>query len=199
MIVFTLTNEETDDVWVGTTREGVTPEARFKQLQDAVSLGIDHPFYRELKVFGPHAYSVELFAVAEDRMELQQQVEEALDTYNGKSLVGITTVLPGATKAALSKPKPKPRPGVGAAVLVASSSSSSTSASTSKRTTKPVKEKLATGRTGSAARERAIKAGIEAEKAAMAAAKAKRVQDEADEMKRILASLDSRGSTLTRR
>ncbi|WP_158681713.1 hypothetical protein [Microbulbifer pacificus] len=180
---------------MGTAREGVTPEARFKQLQDALPLGIDHPFYRELKVFGRQSYSVELFAVAEDRVELQQLVEEALDTYNGKSLVGITTVLPGATKAALSKPKPKPRPGVGAAVLVASTAP----ASSRKRTTKPVKEKLATGRTGSAARERAIKAGIEAEKAAMAAAKAKRAQEEADEMKRILASLDARGSTLSKR
>lgn len=194
MIVFTLTNEETDDVWVGSAREGVSPEARFKQLQEALPLGIDHAFYRELKVFGPQSYSVELFAVAEDRMELQQLVEEALDTYNGKSLIGITTVLPGATKAALTKPKPKPRPGVGAAPI-----SSAPASPTSKRTAKPAKEKLATGRTGSAARERAIKAGIEAEKAAMAAAKAKRAQEEADEMKRILASLDARGSTLSKR
>ncbi|WGL17331.1 hypothetical protein PVT68_03305 [Microbulbifer bruguierae] len=194
MIVFTLTNEVTDDVWVGTAREGVSPEARFKQFQDALPLGIDHPFYRELKVFGPDCYSVSLFAVAEDRQELQEQVEEALDTYNAKSLAGITTVLPGATKASLSKPKPKPRPGVGAAPV-----SAVTASPKAKRTVKPVKEKIATGRTGSAARERAIKAGIEAEKAAMAAAKAKRAIDEADEMKRILASLDSRGSTLSRR
>ena len=195
MIVFTLTNEDTDEVWVGTAREGVSPEARFQQLQDALKLGIEHPFYKELKAFGPDVYSTELFAVVEDRLELQEMVEEALDTYNGKSLVGIKTVLPGATKAALSKPKPKPRPGVGAAVLAASSASTSAS----KRTAKPAKEKLATGRTGSAAKERAIKAGIEAEKARIAAAKAKKIQDEAEEMKRILAGLDARGSTLSRR
>ncbi|MFV8783037.1 hypothetical protein ACNKU7_11485 [Microbulbifer sp. SA54] len=191
MHVFTLTNEATDHVWVGTCREGVSPEARFKQLQKALPLGIDHPFYRELKVFGPDVYSTELFAVVEDRQELAEMVEEALDTYNGKSLVGITTVLPGTTKSSLA-PKAKSKPRTSAAKVTAISGAQS-------RTTKPVKEKLASGRTGSAARERAIKAGIEAEKAAMAAAKAKKIQEEADEMKAILAGLDARGSTLSRR
>ncbi|AQQ67426.1 hypothetical protein Mag101_07085 [Microbulbifer agarilyticus] len=190
MIVFTLTNSETDEVWVGTARDGVTPEARFRQIQDAVALGIDHPFYHELKAFGAHAFEVELFAAVEDRLEQQEMVEEALDTYNAKSLVGIKTVRSGTTKAALA-PKPKARPRATASKTVTKV--------TAKRTTKPAKEKIATGRTGSAARERAIKAGIEAEKAAIAAAKAKRVQDEADEMKKILAALDSRGSSMARR
>ncbi|MBB5210640.1 hypothetical protein [Microbulbifer hydrolyticus] len=190
MIVFTLTNEDTDEVWVGTAREGVTPEARFQQIQAALTLGIDHPFYQELKKFGAGAFTPSLFAVAEDRLELQELVEEALDSFNAKSLVGIKTVRPGTTKSALS-PKPKPR---------ASRAKTSTGAkATVSKTAKPVKEKLATGRTGSAARERAIKAGIEAEKARMAAAKAKKVQDEADEMRAILAGLDARGSTLSRR
>ncbi|WP_078083790.1 hypothetical protein [Microbulbifer mangrovi] len=189
MIVFTLTNEDTDQVWVGTGREGMTPEARFQQIQAAVSLGIDHPFFDELKKFGASAFTPSLFAVAEDRMELQEMVEEALDSLNAKSLVGIKTVKPGTTKSALA-PKPKPR---------ASRVKPSTSTSTKPKTSKPVKEKLATGRTGSAAKERAIKAGIEAEKARIAAEKAKKVQEEADEMKRILAGLDSRGSTLSRR
>lgn len=192
MIVFTLINEHTDDAWVGTAREGVSAEARFQQLQDALPLGIDHPFYKELKTFGPDAFSVDLFAVAEDRTELQELVEEALDSYNAKSLVGIKTVLPGTTKASLApKPKPRTRTAASAATSVASAG---------KATTKKVtREKIATGRTGSAAKERAIKAGIEAEKARIAAAKARKVQEEADEMKRILAGLDARGSTLSRR
>ena len=189
MIVFTLTNEDTDQVWVGTAREGVTPEARFEQIQAALSQGIDHPFYDELKKFGADAFSTALFAVAEDRLELQEMVEEALDSFNAKSLVGIKTVKAGTTQSALA-PKPKAR-----AVRV----KSATSAAPKAKTAKPVKEKLATGRTGSAAKERAIKAGIEAEKARIAAAKAKKAQEEADEMKAILAGLDARGSTLSRR
>jgi len=189
MIVFTLTNEDTDQVWVGTAREGVSPEARFEQIQAALSLGIDHPFYDELKKFGAGAFTPSLFAVAEDRLELQEMVEEALDSFNAKSLVGIKTVKPGTTKSALA-PKPKTRatrvkPAAGTAAKP--------------KTARPVKEKLATGRTGSAAKERKIKEAIEAEKAAIAAAKAKRAAAEADEMKAILAGLDARGSTLSRR
>ena len=189
MIVFTLTNEDTDQVWVGTAREGVTPEDRFQQIQAALPLGIDHPFFDELKKFGASSFTPSLFAVAEDRIELLEMVEEALDSLNAKSLVGIKTVKPGTTQSALA-PKPKPR---------ASRVKATSSASAKSKTAKPVKEKLATGRTGSAAKERAIKEGIEAEKAAIAAAKAKKVQEEADEMKRILAGLDARGSTLSRR
>lgn len=190
MIVFTLTNEDTDEVWVGTAREGVTPEERFQQIQTALALGIDHPFYDELKKFGVASFTPGLFAVAEDRLELLELVEEALDSLNAKSLVGIKTVKPGTTKSAL-KPKAKPR--------ASRAKAASSTNSTKPKPEKPVKEKLATGRTGSAAKERAIKEGIEAEKARIAAEKAKKVQAEADEMKRILAGLDARGSTLSRR
>ena len=189
MIVFTLINGETDDVWVGTAREDVSPEARFKQFQDALELGIDHPFYKDLKSFGPDAFEVGLFAVAEDPTELKMFVEEALETYGGKSLAGIKTVLPGTTRASLA-PKPKSR---SAALRTASASGNS------RVPAKPLKEKLASGRTGSAAKERKIKEAIEAEKAAIAAAKAKQAADEAAEMKAILAGLDARGSTLKKR
>ena len=189
MIVFTLINELTDDVWVGSTHEDVSPEARFKQFQNALELNIDHPFYKDLKKFGPEAFSVNLFAVAEDRTDLKMLIEEALETYDAKSLAGIKTVRPGTTQAALApKAKTKAR------------TAGTTSASSKSRTTpKAAKEKLSAGRTGSAAKERKIKEAIEAEKAAIAAAKAKRVMEEAAEMKAIMAGLDARGSTLRKR
>lgn len=191
MIVFTLINEATDDVWVGTAREGVSPEARFKQFQDALELDIDHPFYKELRTFGPDAFSVNLFAAAEDAMELKMLQEEALEAYDGKSLAGIKTVRPGTTKAALA-PKPKPRSRTAGARKISTKSNA-------KVTTRAAKEKLPSGRTGSAAKEKKIKEAIEAEKAAIAAAKTKRAEEEADEMKAILAGLDARGSTLRKR
>ncbi|MFC6979904.1 hypothetical protein [Microbulbifer taiwanensis] len=190
MIVFTLVNEATDDVWVGTAREGVSPEARFKQFQDALGLGIAHPFYKELKTFGPDAFSVNLFAAAEDPAELKMLFEEALEAHDGKSLAGIKTVRPGTTKAALA-PKPKSRS--------AAASARKASLGESPVASKPVREKLSNGRTGSAVKERKIKEAIEAEKAAIAAAKAKRAAEEAAEMKAILAGLDARGSTLRKR
>ncbi|MFI2810213.1 MULTISPECIES: hypothetical protein [Microbulbifer] len=193
MIVFTLINEVTDDVWVGTAREGVSPEARFRQFQDALELGIDHPFYKELKEFGPDAFSVNLFAAAEDAAELKMLLEEALEAYGGKSLAGIKTVRPGTTKAALA---PRPKPG---SRTSASRKTKTESSSNSKVATRVVKEKLPSGRTGSAAKEKKIREAIEAEKAAIAAARAKRAEEEAAEMKAILAGLDARGSTLRKR
>ncbi len=62
-----------------------------------------------------------------------------------------------------------------------------------------VKLKLATGRTGSAIREKKIKESIELEKAARTALKLKQISEQADEMKAILANLDARGSSLRKR
>ncbi|GAA5526046.1 hypothetical protein Maes01_02635 [Microbulbifer aestuariivivens] len=191
MIVFTLINNETDDVWVGTARDGVSPEARFKQLQDALELGIDHPFYKDLRAFGAEAFSVDIYAVADDRSELALLVEEALETHNGNSLVGIKTVASSTALGQLTGKSQSSRR-AGAAKTTSAAGASGTAKKVSK-------EKLSAGRTGSAAKERKIKEAIEAEKAAIAAAKAKRVAEEAAEMKAIMAALDARGSTLSRR
>lgn len=191
MIVFTLVNEATDDVWVGTAREGVSPEARFRQFQNALELGIAHPFYEELKKFGPDAFSVNLFAAAEDPTELKMFMEEALEAYDGKSLAGIKTVLPSTPKAS---PSPRPKPRSKAAVT-----GKTPAKSHSRTNSRAAGEKLPSGRTGSAAKEKKIKEAIEAEKAAITAAKTKRAEEEADEMKAILAGLDARGSTLRKR
>ena len=61
------------------------------------------------------------------------------------------------------------------------------------------KPKLATGRTGSAAKEKRIKEAIALEKLEREALKKRQVTEQADEMKAILANLDARGSTLRKR
>ncbi|MFD1584981.1 hypothetical protein [Microbulbifer halophilus] len=117
--------------------------------------------------------------------------EEALEAYDGKSLAGIKTVRPSTPKAA---PAPRPKPRSRAAVARKTSTKGN-----SKTASRAGKEELPSGRTGSAAKEKKIKEVIEAEKAAIAAAKTKRAEGEADEMKAILAGLDARGSTLRKR
>ncbi|MCJ8339703.1 MAG: hypothetical protein MJK10_14640 [Pseudomonadales bacterium] len=61
------------------------------------------------------------------------------------------------------------------------------------------KLKLSSGRTGSAIREKKIKEGIQQEKDARDALKQQQVSQQADEMKAIMARLDSRGSSLKKR
>ena len=66
-------------------------------------------------------------------------------------------------------------------------------------TTKLVKPKVASGRTNSAAKERAIKEAIAEEKAERETKKLAKAAAEAKEMREIMARLDNRGSTLKKR
>ncbi len=194
MIVFTITNNTTDDVWVGTCKD--SSDERFQQYQEAMALGVKHRFYKDLSDFGVQNFTVDDFAVAHDREELKDVFEEAMETYEGKSLVGVKTSLGKtsiATTAPLKSSISKSRPTLTAA-------NRSTGLSTQPRAVaKPAKEKLASGRTGSAVKERLIKEKLAQEKADRESLKSRQIMDQADEMKAILAGLDARGSTLKKR
>jgi len=192
MIVFTITNNITDDVWVGTCKD--SSDERFQQFQEAMALGIKHRFYKDLSDFGVQNFTVEDYAVAEDRSDLKDLFDEAMETYEGKSLVGVKTTL-GKTSIAKAAP-------LKTATKKASINTPSGVSNQSSQRSVPVKaakEKISTGRTGSAKKEKDIKERIAAEKAEREAAKAKQVMEQADEMAAILAALDSRGSTLRKR
>ena len=183
MLVYTLTNNITGDVWVGTCKD--SSDERFMQLQEAMALGIKAQIYKDLRDFGVENFTVEDYAVAHDREELKDIFDEAMDIHEGKSLVGVKTTL-GKTSIANAAP------------LKSSTTRTrkATSSTTSTTKTKTVAvEKLATGRTGSAKKEKLIKEKLAEEKAAREAAKLKQVREQADEMAAIMARLDSRGST----
>lgn len=195
MIVFTITNNTTDDVWVGTCKD--SSDERFQQYQEAMALGIKHRFYKDLSDFGVQNFTVEDFAVAHDREELKDIFEEAMETYEGRSLVGVKTSL-GRTSIAKSAPLKKATTATRAASS-ASKLASAAKTSTSRVAVKASKEKLSSGRTGSAAKERLIKEKLAAEKAERESLKSKQIMEQADEMKAILAGLDARGSTMKKR
>lgn len=194
MIVFTITNNITDDVWVGTCKD--SSDERFQQFQEAMALGIKHRFYKDLSDFGVQNFTVDDYAVAEDRADLKDLFDEAMETYEGKSLVGVKTTL---GKTSIAKAAPLKSSVSVAKKTVATPSGMSNQSSQRRVAAKPVKEKLANGRTGSAKKEKEIKERIAAEKADREAAKSKQIMEQADEMAAILARLDSRGSTLRKR
>lgn len=185
MIVFTITNDVTDEVYVGTTKDSV--EERWKQYQEAAKL--DHTaarLFKDIRDFGAEKFTISEFAAAYDREDLKDMFDEAMDEFNGISLVGVKT----------TKPKP---------VKVASVKKTAVKKATTSRTaggpvtTKIVKPKLASGRTNSAAKERAIKEAIAEEKAERESQKLAKAAAEAQEMRDIMARLDNRGSTLKKR
>ena len=188
MIVFTLTNDITDEVYVGTTK--ISVEERWKQYQEAAKL--DHTaarLFKDIRDFGADKFTASEYAVAYDREDLKDMFEEAIEEFNGISLVGIKT----------TKPKPITKPTAKKASPLQKKSLSTTTSTTRKAKPKIVKEKVSTGRTNSAAKERAIKEAIAEEKANRETAKLTRAAAEAKEMRDIMARLDSRGSTLKKR
>lgn len=208
MLVFTITNNVTEDVWVGTCKD--SSDERFQQFQEATALGIKATFYKDLRDFGVQNFTVEDYAIAHDREELRDIFDEAMDTYDGKSLSGIKTTLgktsiataaplTAATQRAMAAKKTIVTSRAATSGIKKAAASKSIGASGRPISRKVTKEKLANGRTGSANKERSIKESIAEEKAMRESSKSKQIMEQADEMKAILAALDSRGSSLRKK
>ncbi|MGK0444817.1 MAG: hypothetical protein ACJA1U_001754 [Bermanella sp.] len=193
MLVYTLTNNITGDVWVGTCKD--SSDERFMQFQEAMALGVKEKIYKDLRDFGVQNFTVEDYALAYDREELKDIFDEAMDTYNGKSLIGVKTSL-GKTSIAKSAPLKSSTSSAKRKTLGTGIASPSTP---KKAASSLTPAKLATGRTGSAKKEKLIKEKLAEEKAMRESLKSKQIMEQADEMAAIMARLDSRGSTVNKR
>ena len=91
MIVFTITNKHTQQVYVGTTRDSA--DDRWSQLVLAASLPLDFPLYDEIRQYGADAFDVQEWAETDSRQELVALKEEALDSFNALSLRGYRTTV----------------------------------------------------------------------------------------------------------
>jgi hypothetical protein len=186
LIVFIITNDVTDEVYVGTTKDSV--EERWKQYQEAAAL--DHTaarLFKDIRDFGAKSFTPSEYAVAFDREDLKDLFEEAMEEHQGTSLVGVKTIKPKPVNVAAPKKT---------AVKKATTKSKISGGAV---TTKVVKPKVASGRTNSAAKERNIKEAIAEEKAERESKKLMKASSEAQEMRDIMARLDNRGSTLKKR
>lgn len=186
LIVFTITNDITGEVYVGTTKDSV--DERWQQYQEAAKL--DHTaarLFKDIRDFGAKRFTVSEFAVAYDREDLKDMFDEAMDEFSGISLVGVKTIKPKPIKVATKKPAAK----------------KTTTAKSTKAhgpvTSKIIKPKVSSGRTNSAVKERAIKEAIAEEKADRESLKLAKAAAEAQEMRDIMSRLDSRGSSLKKR
>lgn len=97
MIVFTVTNKVTQQVYVGTTRDSA--DERWSQLVLAAGLPLDFPLYEEIRQYGAHNFIVQEWAEAETREELAELEQEAIASFNARSLRGYRTTV-GAPVAA---------------------------------------------------------------------------------------------------
>lgn len=89
MIIFTVTNKSSGQIYVGTTRNDL--ESQWEKMVAAAQQDMDYPLYREIRIQGEDAFTVEEWDRAEDRDELTELEDEALRFFNAKSLRGYKT------------------------------------------------------------------------------------------------------------
>ena len=178
MIIFTITNTITEQVYVGRTQHGSSE--RWNQIKAALPLGIDSPLYNDMREHGASHFSLSEWGFANDREELREMMVEAMEEFNAISLQGLKTALPTVKVIPTATKKVK---------TVKAKSTNITKKAATSITEKP---KLATGRTGSSIKEKNIREAIAREKADRLEKKSRQIAAEADEMKAIMAKMDAR-------
>lgn len=107
MIIFTVTNNKTGQVYVGSTRNELADQ--WGKMVSAALQNMDFPLYQEIRTHGEESFTVEEWDAVEDRKELNALMKEALDTLNARSLNGYKTsnviVKPTKRRAAPKKSK----------------------------------------------------------------------------------------------
>ena len=89
MIIFTVTNKTTSQVYVGSTRNSLLDQ--WEKMVAAAEQNLDYPLYQEIRVHGPDAFVVEEWDYIENRDELNALEQEAIKTLSARSLKGYKT------------------------------------------------------------------------------------------------------------
>ncbi|MGO0306261.1 hypothetical protein ACTL6P_06520 [Endozoicomonas acroporae] len=89
MIIFTVTNKTTSQVYVGSTRNGLVDQ--WEKMVAAAEQNLDYPLYQEIRVHGRDGFVVEEWDFVEDRNELNALEQEAIETLGARSLRGYKT------------------------------------------------------------------------------------------------------------
>ncbi|KEI70855.1 GIY-YIG nuclease family protein [Endozoicomonas elysicola] len=89
MIIFTVTNKTTSQVYVGSTRNDLADQ--WEKMVAAAEQNLDYPLYQEIRVHGQDGFVVEEWDDVEDRNELNMLEQEAIETLNARSLKGYKT------------------------------------------------------------------------------------------------------------
>ena len=89
MIIFTVTNRTTSQVYVGSTRNSLSDQ--WEKMVAAAEQNLDYPLYQEIRAHGPDAFVVEEWDYIDNRDELNALEQEAINTLNARSLKGYKT------------------------------------------------------------------------------------------------------------
>ncbi len=101
MIVFTITNTITEQLYVGTSREDL--DRRWEVILKAAEAGVEADLYDDIRQHGMDSFAISEWAFAEDTAELRELMQAALEETGGISLQGLKLKAPKAAR----KVKPK--------------------------------------------------------------------------------------------
>ncbi|WP_261842522.1 hypothetical protein [Aliamphritea ceti] len=101
MIVFTITNTTTEQIYVGTSREDI--DRRWEVILKAAEAGVEAHLYDDIREYGIDSFAVSEWAFAEDTAELRELMQAALEETGGTSLQGLKLKAPKAPRR--TKPK----------------------------------------------------------------------------------------------
>ncbi len=89
MIIFTVTNKTTAQVYVGSTRNDLIDQ--WEKMVAAAEQNLDFPLYQEIRTHGRDGFVVEEWDYVEHRSELNALEQEAIEILNARSLKGYKT------------------------------------------------------------------------------------------------------------
>jgi len=89
LIIFTVTNKTTAQVYVGSTRNDLIDQ--WEKMVAAAEQNLDYPLYQEIRAHGRDGFTVEEWDYVDDRGELASLEQEALEQFNARSLKGYKT------------------------------------------------------------------------------------------------------------
>ncbi|WP_252178956.1 GIY-YIG nuclease family protein [Endozoicomonas sp. 4G] len=89
MIIFTVTNKVTKQIFVGSTRNDL--ESQWEKMVAAAHQDLDYPLYREIRIHGEDEFTVEEWDRAESREELAELEQDAIHFFGADSLRGYKT------------------------------------------------------------------------------------------------------------
>ncbi|MBN0986506.1 hypothetical protein [Amphritea pacifica] len=89
MIIFTITNTVSQQVYVGSTRNDI--DSHWETLLIAAESGVEAELYNDIRNAGAHSFALSEYGFAENLSEARELTADALETFNGKSLQGLIT------------------------------------------------------------------------------------------------------------
>ncbi|MDO6564910.1 hypothetical protein Q4488_16130 [Amphritea sp. 1_MG-2023] len=89
MIIFTITNTVSKQVYVGSTRNDI--DSHWETLLIAAESGVEAELYNDIREAGAHSFALSEWGFADNLSEARELTADAMETFNGKSLQGLIT------------------------------------------------------------------------------------------------------------